>query len=61
MCGCDDQLLTFEAMVADPMFHMLLAADKISLDEVTALYTRTSGAIAAHQAEPVPIEVKEIS
>jgi hypothetical protein len=49
MCGCNDQVLTFESMINDPMFRMLMAADKISLDELTALYTRTSFAIAAQQ------------
>lgn len=52
MCTCDDDLLTFESMIADPMFRMLLAADRISLDEVTALYVRTGSAIAAQKFGP---------
>jgi hypothetical protein len=49
MCACDDQLLTFESMITDPMFRMLLTADGVSLDEVTALYVRAGSAIAAQR------------
>jgi hypothetical protein len=53
MCGCNDQALTFETMIADPMFRMLLAADKLRLEDVTALYDTASQALAAQEiAQP---------
>lgn len=43
MCACDEPKLTFESMIADPMVQMLMAADRLSLDDVVAAHVRAAG------------------
>jgi hypothetical protein len=48
----DDRELTLAGLLADPMTLALMAADKVDLAELTAVWTTLAGRLAlAHAAE----------